>query len=67
MRLPFSIIFLYFPHFHLHLLVINAIQVGPVEKCVVSEGQATISFGAAEHAFSAVQKYDGSVLEAWPK
>ena len=40
-----------------------ASQVGPVEKCVVSEGQATISFGAAEHAFAAVQKYDGSVLE----
>lgn len=38
-------------------------QVGPVEKVVVSEGFAQISFGAAKHAFSAVQKYDGSVLE----
>eukprot|EP00435_Cladocopium_sp_Y103_P011131 s3635_g2.t3 len=35
-------------------------QVGPVEKVVVSEGFAQISFGAAKHAFSAVQKYDGS-------
>lgn len=38
-------------------------QVGPVEKVVVSEGFAQISFGAAKHAFAAVQKYDGSVLE----
>lgn len=38
-------------------------QVGPVEKVVVSEGFAQISFGAAKHAFAAVQKCDGSVLE----
>ena len=37
-------------------------EVGPVEKVVVSEGFAQISFGAAKHAFAAVQKYDGSVL-----
>lgn len=38
------------------------LQVGPVEKCTVSEGEAHIAFGVAKHAFSAVQKYDGSVL-----
>lgn len=38
-------------------------QVGPVESCVVSESFAQIDFSSAEHAFSAVQKFDGSLLE----
>eukprot|EP00438_Fugacium_kawagutii_P001135 Skav218126 [mRNA] locus=scaffold759:298288:304652:- [translate_table: standard] len=42
-------------------------QVGPVEKCTVSEGEALIAFGETKHAFSAVQKYDGSVLEVSDK
>mmetsp|Transcript_66236 Transcript_66236/g.158035 ORF Transcript_66236/g.158035 Transcript_66236/m.158035 type:complete len:287 (+) Transcript_66236:88-948(+) len=38
-------------------------QVGPVEKCTISDSSAHISFTEKRHAFSAVQKYDGGVLE----
>ena len=49
--------------YHVHKRIMSPAEVGPVEKVVVSEGFAQISFGAAKHAFAAVQKCDGSVLD----
>ena len=49
-------------YWHVRKRIMSPAEVGPVEKVIISEGFAQISFGAAKHAFSAVQKYDGSVL-----